>query len=92
MAKYLVSGSYTAEGAKGLMKDGRRRDDRGLLFRARRSRCRAHRRRARSRDVTAVALATNASGAVRLSTTVLLTPADVDAAVKKTVNYTPPGR
>ena len=42
--------------------------------------------------MTAVALATNASGAVHLSTTVLLTPAEVDAATKKPVNYTPPGR
>ena len=39
----------------------------------------------------AVALAVNASGAVNLRTVVLLTPEEVDAAAKKTVDYTPPG-
>jgi len=37
-------------------------------------------------------VAANASGAAHVSTTVLMTPADVDAAVKKSVTYTPPGR
>ena len=43
-------------------------------------------------SVSALALATNASGSVRVSTTVLVTPQEVDAAAKKTVQYTPPGR
>ena len=33
----------------------------------------------------------NASGAVRLKTTVLLTPEEIDQASKKTVSYRPPG-
>lgn len=41
--------------------------------------------------VSAVSMVTNASGAVRLSTTVLMTPQQVDEAVKKSVAYTPPG-
>ena len=36
---------------------------------------------------TAVSLATNASGAVRVKTTALMTPQDMDEAVKKFVSY-----
>jgi uncharacterized protein with GYD domain len=39
----------------------------------------------------AVALTVAASGAVGIKTTVLLTPEEVDAAAKKSVNYRPPG-
>ena len=35
---------------------------------------------------------TNASGAVTARTRVLMTPEEIDQAVKKTVSYTPPGR
>jgi uncharacterized protein with GYD domain len=38
-----------------------------------------------------VALAVNASGAVALKTTVLLTPAEVDEAAKRSADYRPPG-
>ena len=41
--------------------------------------------------MTAVSLAVNASGAVQFSTTVLITPEEMDAATKKTVGYRPPG-
>ena len=37
-------------------------------------------------------IAINASGAVATKTTVLMTPEEVDQAVKKAVAYTPPGR
>src|SRR5919198_5526035 len=40
---------------------------------------------------TAIALTVNASGAVTLKTTVLLTPEDVDAAAQRSVDYRPPG-
>ena len=40
---------------------------------------------------TAASLAINASGAVNLKTTVLITPEEVDEAVKKSVPYRPPG-
>jgi uncharacterized protein with GYD domain len=43
-------------------------------------------------SAAAFALAINASGAVQARTTVLMTPAEVDAAAKKTVNYRPPGQ
>jgi hypothetical protein len=37
-------------------------------------------------------VAINASGAVVIKTTVLMTPEEIDQAVKKAVSYTPPGR
>ena len=40
----------------------------------------------------AVALTVSASGAVVAKTTVLLTPEELDIAVKKTPNYRPPGQ
>jgi uncharacterized protein with GYD domain len=39
----------------------------------------------------ALSLAVNATGAVNVKTTVLLTVDEVDRAMKKTVNYRPPG-
>jgi uncharacterized protein with GYD domain len=41
---------------------------------------------------TAVSLAVNATGAVSFKTIVLITPEEVDAAVKKSVSYRPPGQ
>ena len=41
---------------------------------------------------TALSLAVNASGAVQFKTIVLITPEEVDAAVRKTVPYRPPGQ
>jgi len=42
-------------------------------------------------SAAAVALTVGGSGAVSLKTVVLLTPEEVDAAAKKSVDYTPPG-
>lgn len=105
MAKYLVIASYTAEGVKGLLEDGgsKRReavrqvaesvggslesfyfgfgdDDVYIIFDA-------------PDNVTAAAasLVVNASGAVQARTVALLTPEDMDAAAKKSVDYRPPG-
>jgi uncharacterized protein with GYD domain len=39
----------------------------------------------------AIALTVNASGLVAVKTTVLLTPDEVDAAAKRSVDYRPPG-
>jgi uncharacterized protein with GYD domain len=105
MAKFLIQGSYTAEGAKGLIKEGGtgrkaaiqkaleglggKLDSIYYMFGA--------------DDVIvicdmpdtisglALSLAANASGAVRISTTPLLSVEDVDAACKKTVSYRPAG-
>ncbi len=42
-------------------------------------------------SAAAMSLAVNASGAVSLRTTLLMTPAELDAAAKKTVSYRAPG-
>jgi uncharacterized protein with GYD domain len=105
MALYLLSGSYTAEGTKGLLKDGgtKRRDVvRGLVEQGG-GKVHAFYYALGADDVyvvaeipdqaTAVALslAVNASGGVQLKTTVLLTPEEMDNATKKTVKYRAPG-
>ena len=41
--------------------------------------------------IAAVSLAINAAGGARVSTTVLLTPEQIDEASKKSVSYRPPG-
>jgi uncharacterized protein with GYD domain len=41
---------------------------------------------------TAVSLAVNATGAVSFKTIVLITSEEMDAAVKKSVSYRPPGQ
>jgi len=105
MAKFLVRGSYTADGAKGLIKEG------GTGRKA------AVQKALESLggkldsiyfpfggdDVVvicdmpdaitglALSLAVNSSGAVRITTTPLLTVEDVDAACKKAVSYRPAG-
>ncbi len=44
-----------------------------------------------NKAAAAVALAVNASGMTKVRTVVLLSPEDVDAAARQTVNYRPPG-
>ena len=44
-----------------------------------------------NKSAAAMALAVNASGAVTTRTVVLLTPEEVDAAAKHSVDYRPPG-
>ncbi len=106
MPKYLIDASYTAEGAKGLLKDGgtKRRQaaeaalksaggtleafyfafgDDDVFVHRRRAGSRHDRRRPRSPSTRAAPCMTK--------TTVLMTPEEVDQAVKKTVAYTPPG-
>jgi uncharacterized protein with GYD domain len=41
--------------------------------------------------IAALSMAVGASGAVRVTTTVLLEPEQIDAATKRTVQYRPPG-
>ena len=105
MPKYLLRANYTESGLNGLIKEGgsKRReaatkaieglggkveafyygfgdDDAYVILES-------------PDDVTAAAvcLAVGASGAVTTSTTALLSPEDVDAAIKKSVDYRPPG-
>jgi uncharacterized protein with GYD domain len=105
MPKYLFEASYTLDGAKGLIKDGgsKRRAAVEALVKSLGGRVEAFYFAYGDRDVvtivdlpdsataTAVSLTVAASGAVRCKTTVLITPEEVDQAVKKTVSYRPPG-
>ena len=104
MAKYLVHGSYTKDGVKGLMKDGgtgRRKAAKKLIesvggkleamyFAFGDNDVYAIVDSADNVSVTAASMAVNASGAVTLKTTVLLTADEMDEACKKSVTYKPP--
>jgi uncharacterized protein with GYD domain len=105
MAKYLLSASYTAEGAKGLLKDGgsKRRAAAEQAINSTGGKMEAFYFAFGEDDayviidapdnaaIVAASLAINASGAVRTRTTVLLTPEEIDQATKKGVTYRAPG-
>jgi len=106
MPKYLYRASYTTEGLKGLLKEGaaKRREVVEQLTKSLGGTVEAFYFAFGDDDVyiisdvpdnvttAAVSLAVNASGAVKVKTTVLLTPEEVDQAAKMTVNYRPPGQ
>ena len=106
MAKYLWQGSYTTEGTKGLLKDGgsKRRAAAEAALKSVGGKLEAFYYAFGESDVYAIAdipdnvsvaaaaLTVNASGAAVVRTTVLLTPEEVDAAVKKSVKYKAPGK
>lgn len=105
MALYMLSGSYTAEGTKGLLKDGgsKRRAVVQKMVEQVGGKLHAFYYALGDDDVyviaelpdqaTAVAmsLVVNASGAVQLKTTMLMTPEEMDAAAKKSIGYQAPG-
>ena len=105
MPKYLIKVAYNAEGARGLVKEGgtaRRNmvqklvegmggkveffyyafgeDDAYVIVDV-----------PHQTDGLALTLAVNASGAVRLTTTPLIAPEEIDAAAKKVPAYRAPG-
>jgi uncharacterized protein with GYD domain len=106
MPKYLLHVSYTADGYKGVMKDGgtkRRAAARTLVeslggkletFYYAFGECDVFTivDIPDSGSVAAASITLAASGAVTTKVTVLLTPEEIDAAVKKPASYTPPGR
>lgn len=105
MSKYLIRGNYVGDGIAGLMKDGGTKrlaaaeaamgsvggtidcfyyafgdtDIYGVVDMPDEA------------SAIAASLKVNASGAVMVSLTPLLTPEDIDAAVGKDVSYSPPG-
>jgi uncharacterized protein with GYD domain len=106
MPKYLFHGSYTESGLKGLIKEGgtKRREaitkavesiggklevlyfaygDNDFYFIA-----------DNPDPIGAItgSLLSNATGTVRLKTTILITPEEVDEAVKRTLDWRPPGQ
>lgn len=105
MAKFLVTASYTAEGAKGLIKEGGtgRRTAVQKLIESMGGKIEAFYFAYGEHDAyvitelpdaasgLALSLAVNASGVVRLSTVPLITVEEMDAAAKKSVAYRPPG-
>ena len=106
MPKYLVQGSYVGEGLKGLLKEGgsSRRDTVAQLIKGMGGTLESFYYAFGEYDVLGVgefpdnetaaafSLAVNASGAVTVRTTVLMTPEEVDEATKKTVDFRPPGQ
>ena len=106
MAKYLLQASYTEEGLKGLLKDGgtKRRAAAEEALKSVGGRVDAFYFAFGEADAyvivdipdnvsaTATSLTVNASGAVRVKTTVLMTPEEVDQATKKKVAYSAPGK
>jgi uncharacterized protein with GYD domain len=106
MPKYLFEASYTTEGTKGLQKDGgsKRRAAAQAAIESLGGKLESFYFAFGERDALVIAdmpdnasaaslsLTLGASGAVTGKTTVLLTPEDIDKAVKKSGTYTPPGR
>jgi uncharacterized protein with GYD domain len=105
MAKYLVNASYTAEGVRGLLKEGgngRRQAVQSLIeglggtldafyFAFGDSDVYMIVDLPDSASAAAASLAASASGATRSHVTVLLTPDEVDEATSKTSAYRAPG-
>lgn len=106
MPKYLAQCNYVGEGVKGLLKEGgtSRRAVVDKLVESVGGTVEAFYYAFGETDLyviadlpdnasmTAVALLAAASGAIDIKTTVLITPEEVDEAVKKTPSYRPPGQ
>ena len=105
MPKFLIKSCYTAEGAKGLQKDGgtgRRAAVEKVIgsvggkvdsFYFAYGDVDAYVIVDLPDQATAIALSTtvNASGAVKISTVPLITPEEMDLGTKKSIAYRPPG-
>jgi uncharacterized protein with GYD domain len=105
MPKFLIKASYNADGVRGLLKDGgsKRRATVQKLIEGMGGKLEAFYYAYGADDAViiadlpdansgiAISLTVNASGAVRLSTTPLITPEEIDAASTKSVAYTAPG-
>jgi uncharacterized protein with GYD domain len=106
MPKYLLEGTYTPEGTKGLMKEGGSKRLRAIekAFKGVNGKVEACYYAFGKSDIyiivdfpnhvsaAAAALAVNSTGLAVVRTTVLLTVKDIDAATEKTVQYRGPGQ
>jgi uncharacterized protein with GYD domain len=106
MAKYLLEGSYSADGLKGVLKDGGsgRKDAAGKAIASAGGKMESMYFAFGDHDVIAVfevadntaaaalAMTVSATGLIRTKITPLLTVEEVDAAAKKHLDYRPPGR
>jgi uncharacterized protein with GYD domain len=105
MPIYLWQASYTAEGTKGLLKEGgtRRKQVISQMVEKGGGKLQAYYYAFGETDAYAIiefpdhatalafSMSVNAAGAVQVRSTLLLQPEEVDAATKKTIAYTPPG-
>jgi uncharacterized protein with GYD domain len=105
MPKYLVEGSYTVDGIKGVLKDGGtgRRAAVEAAVKAAGGKLEAFYFAFGDNDIIAIvdgtdnvtsaafSMAVAAAGGARTKTTVLLTPEEIDQAAKKTMSYRAPG-
>jgi len=105
MKKYLIKGTYTADGTKGLIQEGGagRKAAIEKMLSGMDGKVESFYYAFGEHDVilivelpddvsaAAVGLRVNAAGLVRISITVLLSPEDIDAANKKSVTYRAPG-
>jgi uncharacterized protein with GYD domain len=106
MPKYLIQGSYSDQGLKGLLEEGgsKRREAAEQSTKGMGGRIEAFYYAfgnddfviivdlPSNVDASALSLAANASGAVKSRITVLITPEEVDQATKMTVKFRPPGK
>jgi uncharacterized protein with GYD domain len=105
MPKFLIEASYTLDGVKGVQGAGgsSRRDAVSAVAESVGGRLESFHFAFGDTDAfvivdlpdnesaAAVALTVNSSGGAVVKTTVLLTPEEVDAAAKRSVDYRPPG-
>jgi uncharacterized protein with GYD domain len=106
MPKYLIRANYAGEGVKGLLKEGgtSRRAAADAAIKSVGGRIEAFYYAFGDTDLyviadlpdhasaAALALTVSGSGAMAATTTVLLTPEELDQASKKTPEFRPPGR
>jgi uncharacterized protein with GYD domain len=106
MPKYLIQGSYSGEGLKGLLKEGgsKRREAAEQSVKELGGRLEAFYYAfgnddfvvivdlPSNVDASALSLTANATAAVKSRMTVLITPEEVDQATKRTVKFRPPGK
>jgi uncharacterized protein with GYD domain len=105
MPKYLYQASYTTQGVAGVLSDGgtARREAISAAAQAAGGSLEGFYFAFGEHDVitivdlpdhaaaAAIALTVNASGAVKVTTTVLLEPEEIDTAAQRTVDYRAPG-
>jgi uncharacterized protein with GYD domain len=105
MRKYMIKGAYNPEGAKGLLQEGGsgRKQAIEKMLAGMGGKVESFYFAFGDADVylvvelpddisaAAVGLRVNAAGLVKISTTVLFTPEEIDAATKKQVTYRAPG-
>jgi uncharacterized protein with GYD domain len=105
MPKYLFHGSYTPEGLRGLLAEGgsKRREAAEQALKSVGGTLEAFYFSFGDEDfyiivdlpdnvtTTAVSFVGNVSGSFRIKTVVLLTPEEVDEAIKMSVDFRPPG-